>query len=584
MKRSGHRHKAWALLLALASFSIGVSYCAAGRFRDLRLGAIKPDSNAKGAEDVIGAGAQPPSRPETEASPSLRVQRREERLNIAEVLKAEGVPEEDLKRFAQAQAAASDWTSKRKQNLKAEAVQKPPLWSDATLKALNPGRTMYDRMRKLAHALVSKDPKRIQKAREMIERDYRPRTYSMAELRLALSEEEATRYEELRSLATKWNKILKKSDDVGVPLQDQPLTLEHQTLDQARTEYNRLAHKVRRTLAERTLGELEISTRRGTHRDPALKAVLNLRKLADFAKGRRLHAEVVKRRKLAKTFRVLPEKLPPEKISKDTWEEALLGNQLYTKMLKEFQRQQEAAGQDEVAAVEGRSDGLNHGDQLFLLEEERMVKQWLTVDEIEEYVYGKEAGHELPTAKARNKAARKEGGDLPVSAKELEDLQIKFDRYKELQRTMDERRTRLLRSGQAHSASPVDQEATKKGKSTEVNPVVDNDPVPPQEQQNAEHQQVKQPLSAEDGQRRAALEPDQIRLHNPLRFVKNPASLVPQAQAGLQQAGNRLQQVPGAIRSIPGRTETEFVPWLGSVTRNAAKYRVPVVKTAPLPV
>ncbi len=71
------------------------------------------------------------------------------------------------------------------------------------------------------------------------------------------------------------------------------------------------------------------------------------------------------------------------------------------------------------------------------------MKRVLDFPGIEEYVEGKRAERDLARAHASNEAARQKGRAPFFSPRELEDMQRKLERYKQLRNVVDERHAQL---------------------------------------------------------------------------------------------------------------------------------------------
>ncbi len=495
---------------------------------------------------------------------------------IVDVLKAAGEPDELLALFDDAQAAAVDLSGKYKQNGKAKAAGLPPPWSEEDLKPLRPGTAMYQRVKGLAQALESGIPERIQKARQLLQTEYEPTAYSDDELRMALTEEEVKWYKELRVSSNAYRRLIEESHKVGQQLRRQSLTPAQRKIDQDRYEYNRLTLIVRRTLEAYPPRRTRLIRQTRMHKDDELKVLLDLVSLGDFVKGRRLHNEYNRRRKNAEKMGVHIRDLPPEIHSKETFDEVVLGNRIYSDALEILHERQEAARRGQKTAAEGGSYRLDDRDKrLFTPEEEVRAKQWLKVPEIEAYVDGKRAERDLAEAQASIETAQREGRKPLVSQKELNDLQDKIAQYRELQRTIDERQAQSLQA-----------QGTKKG--TKESPPNDDDAPPPpspQQQQNPEGVQAQQSSAEEQNQRVPKLLPKPIRPNNPLQFVANPITLTNQVQAGWKQLGNRLQEVPGTITSQVSERANQVGPRIGSLARTRPRVPMPAAGfRAPLPI
>ncbi len=548
-------------------------------------------------DDVIRDVYQPPIPVETEIGRLPRLRRRAKKSrakarNIAQILTAAGESDEVLALLSDVKAVSTDYTEKTSQNAMAKAAGRPPPWSEEVLQELRPRVSVYKRILRLADALVAGDPERIQKAREIVQQDYRPRAYTDDELQMALTDEEAERYKKLRPSVNEWKRFRDESIKAGRSLRRHVLTPEQRQLEDASFEYTRLNYIVQQGLGKQTPGRTRPAKGTRWHKDAKLKALLDLVSLADFARGRRLSTEYATRRKKAISMGVNIRDLPPEMTSKESFNEVQIGRQLYKDMLEVVKLEEEAASRGQTTAAEGRRYRLDDGDKLFTPEEAQRAKQWLDLPEIEEYVDGKWAERDLPRAQASLEAARREDRHPLVSQKDLNDLQNKINRYKELQKTVAEREAHSLQAGQNlgsdKPALPVKPEKTKKG--TKKNTLNNDDPPPPppplKQPQNHQGQQIQQPSPEEQGRRQSELLPKPIRPNDPLQLVTNPTSLTDQVRAGWKQLGNGLQNVPGTITSQVSERARQVGPWIGSIARTGPRVQMPMPAgfRAPLPI
>ncbi len=421
------------------------------------------------------------------------------------------------------------------------------------------------------------DPERIRKAREVLQKGYRPREYSDEELRLALTDEEVKQFRKLRPLNTAWDKVLRDNRAADQPLQPEHFSPEQLQLGRASQQYQRLQRIVAKTLESGT--PVEIEERRPKYQDIELKAALDLESLADYSKGRRSHAQYeLLRRKAGGSMKVVRQTMPKKK-----YEALLLGRRLYMDALDIIHKKgaarpdQKATGADHTPQLEGpQLEG-----KLFTPEEEQRIKKVLNLDEIEQLVDGKRAKErQLPGAQASNEASRRRGRNPLVSLNELKDLQDKIDRFEELVKIVDERHERLLQAGQGQSASIINSKGTEK-KQTEEPPNEGNDPSAHLSQQNPTQQSKQQSSMEEEGRRRPRLKPKPIRPNDPRKSVAVPASLTKEMNARLAHLDTQWQDVPRTIASeVMGGVQHQVIPWIGSLARTGP--RIPTGIRAPV--
>lgn len=380
----------------------------------------------------------------TDSDHTRKLQRRARHPSYTdEQLKAVGITDEELARYARAREGVNAFNQAMTANREAKAAGQAPPYSEEDVEELRPGNAEYKQMNALIRALMSGDEARIKRARQSAEVEYDPRAYSDEELRLVFTDAEIKRYTELKRLANAWNRARSSAKEAGRVLKDEDLTPQERALRRGSSGYNAMNYKIQKALRET---DHNANDGRGTRhfRDGELKEYLDLESLADFVKGRRLSTEykslMKQRRQAAET------RSEPPDVSNAELRKLRSAIYLYRDIL-EVARQGRAAAErgeeGQTAPIEQASVEPDREQRLFTAEEEKRVKRVLELPEIEEYVEGRRAQRDLARAEASNEAARREGRKPFSSPRELQELQRKVERYQGLRKVVDGRHARL---------------------------------------------------------------------------------------------------------------------------------------------
>ncbi len=512
---------------------------------------------------------------ETKLTPPSRLRRRGRKPKWTdERLKAMGMTDDEITLYNETKDRMTVYEQVMKENRQAKAAGLKPPHSLEALKEPRRLRAVYLRMLRLAETLQSGDPDQIRKARQSVEREYRPHVYTDEELMRGLGDvKEVERYKRLIPLVNEWNKLLRESRGLPEPIWRTQLTPEQKALDEAHHQYQHLSYIIRTTLKDETKNRPLRKTR--TYKDAVLKEILSLESLADLNKGRWFAAEYQSRRKTAAERKVHPATLPPEVRSPHTHSQVLIGIQLYQDMLAVVHAALDAAHRGQPAVSENHAAWLAGRGKLFTPEEEQRIKQVLDLDEIEELMDGKRAERDLPRLQADIETARRDRRDPLVSQEELDDLRVKMDRYKELEKIVAERHAQRLQIGQdattAGSASKETGSKKRNGRRRKKdNNQLNDGGVSSNQPQSPRHQTTQQPPEEEEDR------PDDL-----LKFVANRASITDQMRARLPHLNTQWRDVPRTITSgLTGGLQQKVFPWIGSLAGNGR--RVPAGIRAPV--
>ncbi|KAI9883419.1 MAG: hypothetical protein M1823_004815 [Watsoniomyces obsoletus] len=599
MKASQRYHRALTFLLTLTSISMDVSYGAASLHQHtsgevgLTDNVARPSSNDIVIQvDSDGSIDVSRSQIHVETKPSRLHRRagRRPKYDDEELIKA-GMKDEEIKRYSAAKEGVRSYELARREG-RLGSMADPMV-----VGKLREARAVYKRMIELVEAVMSGDPRRIQKARDFAELEYQPRAYPDELLHLALGDPKlVSEYKEYRKGAEAWDKASEASHGAGGLLQDELLTTERGRLRQAYEKYEEANRRIKQFMAGQTSQELE--GRLGNYNLDELKSRLDLKTLADLNKGRRLSVLHVRTWKAAnkriggmeRILRERGEANPKAKVN-----ELLLAKRRYLNALDVIYGKLEEARRGGNTDGEVQSARLDTEGNLFKPEEERRIKQVVNdLYEIEDLVDGKRAEREMKVARASILRAQRENQTPPVTQEQLNDLQRRINRYKELQKVVEQRLARLPQGSQDQGVSS----AKRRKKNLPTND--DDLPPPPpiqqhQEQQTTQrHQEQAQQLqhqpssteAEEQGRRQPKQIPEPKHANNPLHFVANPGVITNQVQEKWKQLGNgQWQDLPRTIVSqVSERAGKIGGSWIGSLTRKGPP-RVPIpggIKVPPL--
>ncbi len=366
----------------------------------------------------------------------LKLQRRGENSRYTdEMLEQAGLAEKQAARFRRGQLAIRKLAETSRANAEADRTGRNRPFSEDYLIPVRSEADDYAKLRALVDARLSGDSSVVEQAERALQSD-RESHYTDQELKTVLTKAQIARFKETRASAVEWSTLVSNAREEGRELWDAKLTPEQRRIQEEAAEHSSMLRTITQRLAE-SKSDVKHERRGPTSKEAELKRLLNLEQIAEVIKGRRAQTRynsiMQKRRKARMTGGELPA-VSDEEL--DELRKGVLKHKSLLELLKRRRAQLAANPERFARVISGSLD----------TKEEQKVKGALTLEEIFDYVNGREAEHDLELAEANNEAARRAGLSPPVSQEAIGALKLKVRAYRELQDLVEGRRERVSRS------------------------------------------------------------------------------------------------------------------------------------------